>query len=197
MFKKGDVVEWVCDEYGNPAKEGARFSVLVTGLAKRFDEFSGVIVSAQEKADHREGTYLDCWDVKQFKLKQHDTLSNTIPDNAFPVLKEGMIVATRERGSYLVCGDKLLQPNGYNRVSEYLADGKSDYLPVYDIVKVWSGVSLWSLDFDYYTKNRSDEIIWQEQKNAKAIAEIEEQVADLQEQINTLQEKLVTLREEK
>ena len=77
MFKKGDVVEWVFDEYGNPAKEGTLFSVLVTGLAKRLDEFSGTVVSAQEKAEPREGTHLDCWDTKQFKLKQQD-ISPTI-----------------------------------------------------------------------------------------------------------------------
>ena len=160
-------------------------------------EFSGVVVERGVNAFHNIKYYTSEWDVKQFKLKQKVVVSGDTPSNVFPVLKDGMVIETRCRGFYLVCGDKLLQPNGYNRVSEYLADGKSNDFPEYDIVKVWSGVSLWSLNFDYYTKNRSDEIIWQEQKNAKAIAEIEDQVADLQEQLNTLQEKLVTLREEK
>lgn len=189
MFKKGDVVTY-CGK-----TEDAGFDVRVTDVdTLRVDEFYGVIVHANVGSYFEE--YSDeesAWDVKQFKLKQQ----GVIGDNAFPVLKDGMVIETRCRGFYLVCADKVMRHDGYNRVSEYLPDGKSNDFPEYDIVKVWSGVSLWSLNFDYYTKNRSNEIIWQEQKNAKAIAEIEQQMADLQEQLSTLQEKLVTLREEK
>ena len=196
MFKKGDVVVFTTrgDEL---VKEDERFVVDVLEDQGEQSHFVGKVTDRGHRATHRIGVTSHYWSAKQFKLKQQDVISNDSHDNAFPVLKDGMIVTTRERGSYLVCGDKLLQPNGYNRVGEYLADGKSNYLPEYDIVKVWSGVSLWSLDFDYYTKNRSDEIIWQENKNAKAVAEIEEQMSDLQQQMSVLEEKLTALREEK
>lgn len=98
----------------------------------------------------------------------------------------------------MVCADKVIRHDGYNRLASYEKDGKhKGSNSKFDIVRVYSGENLYNLDVIEYVADYPEDLVWEEQKNAKAIAEIEEQMVELQRQLNTLQEKLVTLREEK
>lgn len=194
MFKKGDVVTY-CGK-----TEDAGFDVRVTDVdTLRVDEFYGVIVHANVGSYFEE--YSDeesAWDVKQFKLKQQAVVTDGTNDNVFPVLKDGMIVTTRERGSYLVCADKVMRHEGYNRLASYEKDGKhKGSNSKFDIVQVYSGENLYNLGLAEYVADYPEDLVWEEQKNAKAIVELEDQIYDLQEQLSVMKEKLTTLREEK
>lgn len=195
MFKKGDVVTY-CGK-----TEDAGFDVRVTGIDEEYSDIVyGAIISAKRGStyEHSVSDVEHAWDAKQFKLKQQTVVSADTPNNAFPVLKDGMIVTTRERGSYLVCAGKVIRHDGYNRLASYEKDGKhKGSNSNFDIVRVYSGEHLYNFDLYEYVSDYPQDLVWEEQKNARAIAEIEEQMTDLQEQLSTLQEKLATLREEK
>lgn len=192
MFKKGDVVTY-CGK-----TEDAGFDVRVTDVdTLGIGVFYGAIISAKRGStyEHSVSDVEHAWDVKQFKLKQQDIIGDNTPNNAFPVLKDGMVAETSFRDLYLVCGGKLIGHYEHHRVDSFNEDGVAE--DGSRIIKVWSGGGMHSLEFRTYVTKYNNEVIWQEKKNAAAIAEIEEQMADLQEQLSTLQEKLVTLREEK
>lgn len=192
MFKKGDVVVFTTrgDEL---VKEDERFVVHVLEDQEEQSHFVGQVVDRGYRATHRIGVTSHYWSAKQFKLKQQDGISN----NAFPVLKDGMVVKTKEPCLYLVVRDKVITEGGYNDLVQYHHDGSFIGDSDFDIVKVWNGNYLYTTDIEEYVDMHSGDVIWEENKNAKAVAEIEDQMLDLQEQLSVLQEKLTALREEK
>lgn len=185
MFKKGDVVTY-CGWTGD-----AGFDVLVTAVdTPRIDEFLGVIVHANAGSYFEEHSDAKgSWDVKQFKLKQQAIVSVETPDNAFPVLKDGMVIETRCRGFYLVCADKVIRHDGYNRVTSYEKDGKhKGSNSNFDIMRVYSGEHLYNFDLYEYVSDYPQDLVWNGKKNADKIASLRSQVDSLQEQIKQLEE---------
>lgn len=185
MFKKGDVVTY-CGK-----TEDAGFDVRVTDVDTHTTaEFFGVIIHAnagsfyEEHSDEEHG-----WDTKQFKLKQQDIIGDNTPDNAFPVLKDGMVIETRCRGFYLVCADKVIRHDGYNRVTSYEKNGKhKGSNSNFDIVRVYSGENLYNFDLYDYVSTYPEDLVWNGKKNVDKIASLRSQVDSLQEQIKQLEE---------
>lgn len=189
MFKKGDVVEWSVDIYDRPVTEDRKFSVMVTEEPTALGEFSGVVVERAVNAFHNIKYSTNEWDVKQFKLKQQTVVSDSAPDNAFPVLKDGMVIETRCRGFYLVCADKVMRHDGYNRLASYEKNGKhKGSNSNFDIVRVYSGEHLYNFDLYEYVSEYPEDLVWNGKKNAEKIASLQSQVDSLQEQIKQLEE---------
>lgn len=186
MFKKGDVVTY-CGE-----TEDTGFDVRVTDVDTfRIGVFYGAIISAKlgSTYEHSVSDVEHAWDAKQFKLKQQTVVSAGTPNNAFPVLKDGMVIETRCRGFYLVCADKVIRHDGYNRVTSYEKDGKhkgSD--SNFDIMRVYSGEHLYNFDLYEYVSDYPQDLVWNGKKNADKIASLRSQVDSLQEQIKQLEE---------
>lgn len=179
MFKKGDVVEF-CSETGYSG-----FNVCVTDVNTFSDAvFSGIVTESDGKI-HRVGWSSDFWSTPKFKLKQKAEEKDM---NAFPELKDGMVIETRCRGFYLVCADKVIRHDGYNRVTSYEKNGKhKGSNSNFDIVRVYSGENLYNFDLYDYVSEYPEDLVWKGE-NADKIASLRSQVDSLQEQIKQLEE---------
>lgn len=179
MFKKGDVVEF-CNETGYSG-----FDVRVTDVNTFSDAvFSGIVVESDGKI-HRVGWSSDFWSTSKFKLKQKAEEKTM---NTFPELKDGMVIETRCRGFYLVCADKVMRHDGYNRVTSYERNGKhKGSNSNFDIVRVYSGENLYNFDLYDYVSEYPEDLVWKGE-NADKIASLRSQVDSLQEQIKQLEE---------
>lgn len=181
MFKKGDVV------VSNSSKTVVRVledQTTACFYGEVLRAYSGSFFEGQKSRD---------FIASSFKLKQ----AESVQSKAFPTLKDGMIVKTKEPCLYLVVRDKVLTEGGYNDLAQYHHDGSFIGDSDFDIVKVWNGNHLYFTDIEEYVDMHPEDVIWEENKNAKAIVELEDQIYDLQEQLSVLKEKLTTLREEK
>lgn len=116
--------------------------------------------------------------------------------NTFPKLETGMVVTVKLEdgfgsGSYLVVGDKLLSDNSWNRLSDYLADGTALLSNHFDIIAVYSGCEVRSLNLEKYLEKLTP--IWElkDQCPTQAkIAELEETIKKASQQIQQLKEEM-------
>lgn len=124
-------------------------------------------------------------EVKFFKLKEENVVTNKFDKS---MLKDGMVVVTREGEKYLVLGDKLLRNRGHNELAIYSSDmlvfdSGSDF----DIVEVCTFEDGHNLDIG----NWKLWSIWEREEKSPTqlkIEEMESSVAELQKQINELKQ---------
>lgn len=124
-------------------------------------------------------------EIKYFKLKEENVMTNKFDKS---LLKDGMVVVTREGEKYLVLGDKLLRNGGHNELGDYyddmtLFDRSGDF----DIVEVHEFVSAISLDINHWKLS----LLWKREEKSPTqlkIEEMESSVVELQKQINELKQ---------
>ncbi len=104
------------------------------------------------------------------------------------MLKDGMVVVTREGEKYLVLGDKLLRNGGHNELGVYSDDMTVfDHSGDFDIVEVHEFDSAISLDINHWKLS----LLWKREEKSPTqlkIEEMESSVAELQKQINELKQ---------
>lgn len=126
-----------------------------------------------------------CREIKFFKLKEENVMTNKFDKS---MLKDGMVVVTREGEKYLVLGDKLLRNGGHNELGVYSDDMRVfDHSGDFDIVEVHEFVSAISLDINHWKLS----LLWKREEKTPTqlkIEEMESSVAELQKQINELKQ---------
>lgn len=116
--------------------------------------------------------------------------------NTFPKLETGMVVRVRGEsshrlGPYLVVGNKFMSTTGYCEVDTHENDGTyaDDFL--FDIVTVYDGKGVYSLNLEKYLEKFTPIWEFKEQCPTQAkIAELEETIKKSSQQIQQLKEEI-------
>lgn len=88
-------------------------------------------------------------------------------------LKDGMVIETRERGRYLVLGDRVVRKTGFNRLEEY-ADDLTEcrfHNKSFDIVRVFKARNDCVHTLDALFHGGKLELIWERKETKRMTTE--------------------------